>query len=268
MIKLKVNNSELEYDFFEFSGGEIHIKIKQPNLISTQNIMISARLENSLEVMKLIMLVNAVKLCLPKSIHLYLPYLPYARQDRVCDNGEAFSLKVFCNLINDLKLDSVTIMDCHSEVGAALLNDVYNISNVEFIKGLGINTSEMILISPDAGSNKKIGKLAQYVPFDSIVKCDKYRNVKTGQLTGFEVFTNDLEGKPCIIVDDICDGGGTFMGLAQELIKKNAGKLYLIVTHGIFSKGFDDLEQYFEKIYCTDSIKEINHLKVKQIKLF
>lgn len=62
------------------------------------------------------------------------------------------------------------------------------------------------------------------------------------------------------------DGGGTFTGLAKELRNKNAGKLYLAVSHGIFSKGFDGLND-FEKIFTTNSFKDIEHEKVVKIKL-
>ena len=86
-------------------------------------------------------------------------------------------------------------------------------------------------------------------------------------LTGFKVYAEDLKGCDCLIVDDICDGGGTFIGLANELKNKNAGKLYLAVSHGIFSRGFDDLEKCFTKIFTTDSIKKPEHNSLTQIKI-
>jgi ribose-phosphate pyrophosphokinase len=69
-------------------------------------------------------------------------------------------------------------------------------------------------------------------------------------------------------VDDICDGGGTFIGLVDALKKKNAGDLYLAVSHGIFSKGFDELTGSFKTIFTTDSFRDIEGVKgVTQIKL-
>ena len=70
----------------------------------------------------------------------------------------------------------------------------------------------------------------------------------------------------CLIVDHICDGGGTFIGLAEELKKKNAGKLFLAVSHGIFNKGFDDLK-CFDGIFTTDSFRDFEGEEVSQIKL-
>jgi ribose-phosphate pyrophosphokinase len=86
-------------------------------------------------------------------------------------------------------------------------------------------------------------------------------------LAGFEVFANDLKGDDCVIVDDICDGGRTFIGIAQELKMKNAGDIYLCVSHGIFSHGFDELRKYFKKIFTTNSFKDINDEIVKQIEI-
>ena len=82
----------------------------------------------------------------------------------------------------------------------------------------------------------------------------KERDLKTGQLTNFKVFNEDLQNKTCFIIDDICDGGGTFVGTAEALKKIGAQKIILVVSHGIFSKGFD-LEN-IDEIYTTDSYKE------------
>ena len=221
-------------------------------------------------------------------LELLLPYFPGARQDRVMIQGEPLTVKVYTDIINSLKFSRVTIIDPHSEVTTALLDNVEVIDNHKFVLKVlkdtypQRNSNTPILISPDAGSNKKVTKLGQYLSdFNvmDIVKCDKTRNVKDGSITGFEVYTENLNGRDCVIVDDICDGGGTFIGLGKELIKKGCGKMYLVVTHGIFSNGFNGLNRLFEMIYTTDSIKNygpnyasdhFHHLgflpKVKEIK--
>ena len=126
----------------------------------------------------------------------------------------------------------------------------------------------MQLVAPHAGANKKINKLfTETQGFANVIKCDKVRDTKTGALSGFEVFADDLGGKPCMIVDDICDGGRTFIGVAEALKQKNAGDIYLFVTHGIFSQGLDGLSQVFKRIFTTNSIKEIEHPSVMQIKI-
>ena len=83
-------------------------------------------------------------------------------------------------------------------------------------------------------------------------------------MSGFAVYSNDLKGATCVIVDDICDGGGTFLGLATELKAKNAGELILIVTHGIFSKGLESLTSVFDKIYSTNSFSDFENTSTFQ----
>ena len=100
-----------------------------------------------------------------------------------------------------------------------------------------------------------------------VVECGKSRDVKTGKLSRFKVYEEDLEGKTCLVVDDICDGGGTFLGLAKELKKKNAGDLILVVSHGIFSRGFEELLSLYTEIFTTDSFSTVHHENVKQIRL-
>jgi ribose-phosphate pyrophosphokinase len=100
-----------------------------------------------------------------------------------------------------------------------------------------------------------------------VVECSKSRDVKTGRLSGFKVYADDLQGRSCILVDDICDGGGTFIGLAKELKAKNAGALYLAVSHGVFSKGTDLLTEVFDHIFTTDSVQELQSDKVTTLAL-
>jgi len=82
------------------------------------------------------------------------------------------------------------------------------------------------------------------------------------------VYADDLTGKNCLIVDDICDGGGTFMGLAEKLQEKQAGHLFLAVSHGIFSQGLSELQKHFKQIFCTNSIRDYeNRPYLQQINL-
>lgn len=259
------NENEIAFDSFTFHGGEPHIKIKADFDISLP-VMITHRINSFNNLGLLCIAVDALRRMGVKIISAFIPYFPAARQDRVMVMGEALSVKVYADIINHLNLEKVYIFDPHSEVTPALLNNVSVISNHDFIKKVVTQIGTNIkLISPDGGALKKIYKVAEYLGGIEVVEASKSRDVKTGKLTGFKVYYDDLEGSDCLIVDDICDGGGTFIGLAEELKKKNAGKLYLAISHGIFSKGFDELSKYFDKIFTTNSFKDINNEAVVQI---
>lgn len=259
--------NEIEYDYFTFFGGEPHIKIIT-QFSDVEKVTITHRIQSFNDVGLLLLAVNALKNMGIKTLDLLLPYFPAARQDRLMVSGEALSVKVYADIINSQSFNKVTVFDPHSEVTPALLNNCKVIDNFSFIEKVTKQLdNNLVLISPDGGALKKIYKVAAYLKDYEVIECSKSRDVKTGKLSGFKVYADDLQQQDCLIVDDICDGGGTFLGLAKELKSKNAGKLYLAISHGIFSKGFESLAKDFQKIFTTDSFKTIENKAVVQINL-
>ncbi|MEN2401365.1 ribose-phosphate diphosphokinase [Flavobacterium sp. MC2016-06] len=260
------SQKEIEFKNFTFSGGEPHIKIN-PDFDVNQAVTITHRLNSFNDLGLLCLTVDALRRMDVKIISLFIPYFPAARQDRVMIKGEPLSVKVYADIINGMNLEKVFVFDAHSEVTPALVNNCEVIPNHTFIQTVIKNIgNDVKLISPDGGALKKIYKVSEFLGGVEVVECSKSRDVKTGKLSGFKVYNDDLQGTDCLIVDDICDGGGTFVGLAEELKNKNAGKLYLAVSHGIFNKGFEVLD-CFEKIYTTNSFKNFDDERVEVVKL-
>ncbi|MGC4040846.1 MAG: ribose-phosphate diphosphokinase [Flavobacterium sp.] len=261
------NQETIDFQSFTFSGGEPHIKIN-PNFDISKEVTITHRINSFNDLGLLCITVDGLRRMGVKAIKAFIPYFPAARQDRVMIPGEPLSIKVYADIINALNLDKITVFDPHSEVTPALLDNCEVIHNYRFIetvlKSIGSNVK---LISPDGGALKKIYMVTEYLGGKEVVECSKSRNVKDGKLSGFRVYEDDLQQTDCLIIDDICDGGFTFTGLAEELKKKNAGTLYLAISHGIFNKGFDELNKHFSKIYTTNSVKDFDSENVVTIKL-
>jgi ribose-phosphate pyrophosphokinase len=261
------NGEVIHFKSLTFYGGEPHIKI-EPGFDVNQIVTVTHRLKSFNDFGLLCVAIDALKRMGVAKINLFIPYFPAARQDRVMVPGEPLSVKVYADIINAMQLNKVTVFDAHSEVTPALLNNCEVISNhafvAEVVKRLG---STIKLISPDGGALKKIYKVSEYLNGMEVVECGKSRDVKTGKLSGFRVYNDDLGGSDCLIVDDICDGGGTFIGLAEALKAKNAGNLYLAVSHGIFSKGYNVLAGSFTKIFTTNSFRDIDDKNVEQLKI-
>jgi len=242
-----------------FHGGEEHVQLPPGETYvdeagRIEPVFIVARLRCSRDVIELLMTTEALKKRYPYCrFHLKMPYLPYARQDRRCNVGEAFSLKVFTGLINSQGYASVTVYDCHSHVGTGLLD---NCGNVDVATILGRRMHDVIrgktLVSPDAGANSKVFEAGKQLGCP-VVRADKVRDPATGEITFTKVLADDLQKAEVFVIDDICDGGRTFVELAKSLKKVNAGKMSLYVTHGIFSNGFDELLSYYDHIYTTNS---------------
>lgn len=262
--------SEITYQSFKFSGGEIQVKIDQT---FEKSVRILARLDSSDEIFKLILVTDALRREGIKINDVFIPYVPYARQDRVMASGESLAIKVFCDLINSQKYKRVTILDPHSEVTSALLDNVSVLQPdlLGFIK-IKFDIKNSVLVSPDAGALKKIYKTAQTVNFTGdIITCSKKRDVSTGEITDTVVpYNENYYGKDFIILDDICDGGRTFIELAKkikEVYNNNIGQIILGVSHGIFSKGLSVLQQDIDKVFCTNSFSDINNSYVEQLNI-
>ena len=146
-------------------------------------------------------------------------------------------------IVGELRL---VVADPHSEV-TAQLRHFSQAEVVRCFEDAGLFDNDPIVVIPDAGAAKKA---YSWLNGRTVVQALKRRDVHTGKLSGFEVLADDLGGRPCIIVDDICDGGGTFLGLADKLAEANAGPLTLAVTHGLFTKGTDALLEKFDTVAC------------------
>lgn len=234
----------------KFPGGEIRVKI---NEAVANEARIEAMLFDSDDVMTLIMLTDALRELEVEKIRLTMPYIPYARQDRVCNAGEALSIRAFADIINSLNFASVTVYDPHSEVSSALLKRSIVIPRsalmrdhaelFAWIEAAGANQSvPTYLVSPDAGAVKKSYEIAKVFPqFKGIIFAEKVREVSSGNILKTIVHNvpEDINEAKLLICDDICDGGRTFIELANYFTDNGYTpvEVNLYVTHGIFSKG-------------------------------
>lgn len=256
----------IAYEYFLFTGGEPHIRIVQSQDL-IEAVTITCRLNSFESLGKLLLATDALRRMWVKEIHVVIPYFPAARQDRVMTAGEPLSVKVYADLLNSQGYASVTIFDPHSEVAAAVLDKVIAVTNHAFVKACIGNQGDFLLVSPDGGALKKVYKLSEYLGGIEVVECSKKRDIRTGNLSLVQVYDKDLHGKPCYVVDDICDGGSTFIGLAEALKSHNPGPIYLVASHGIFSRGVDLVAEHFTHVYTTDSVRTLQHDKLTQISL-
>lgn len=268
-----LGKGEIDFEKSLFpSKAEVHFKIKNYEDIfignTEEKVLITTRIKSSDDLMFLLMATDTIRRSFDGKIGVLMTYFPYARDDRQMTPCEPFSLKVITSIINNQKYDMVIMFDVHSDVATALIDNSYSVTNHQFVESIVKNDSDYLIVSPDTGAYKKIFKLCQHLKYeDEIIMCNKIRDVSNGVIRSVTVSHDDLRGKNCYIIDDICDGGGTFILLAEELRKRNAGKIYLIVSHGIFSTGIDALHN-IDHIYTTNSFSDLEpHKKLTQIKL-
>lgn len=270
-MNISRNGVNLQYKNWIFPGGEIGVKLNikehfiahaaKTGFFAASNYQtVTARIQNSNDVIELVMLVDALREIDNTPINVVIPYMPYQQQDRVCDIGESFSLKAFANIINSLDFRQVNVFDPHSDVcNNGLINNLKIISRFDILNKWPdlINVaSKCKLISPDAGANKKTAKIAGFLTHKDFIRADKLRNLETGEIIETIVYCDDFKNQDIIVFDDICVGGRTFTGLAKVCKAKNCGKFILYITHGVFSNGVKSLlNNGIDEIYTTNSFK-------------
>ena len=265
-------NKELPVSFLGFSGGERHVQLGE--FAGADSFIIRANLQKADDVFDLLLLADALnaEFEVPR-LNVEIPYLPYARQDRVCAPGQAFSLKVMAGLLRQIQgLEKLVIWDCHSPVGVNLTG-AFNVPAEDIMKAdeaflALINAPNSVLICPDKGAVKRTQNIAKNLGLDAplpIIFCEKVRDPATGQILRTEVKTDDLTGKTAIITDDICDGGFTFIKIAEILKEKNVDQVVLFVTHGIFSKGLNVFDGLIDRVVTTPSFPHKDDLRLTVI---
>ena len=251
--------SPIEIRYITMPGGEPHPIIETHYSIDNENIVIDWRWRDSFDIGVFLTLVDIIKRNKPRSITLFIPYFPGGRQDRVTSYKESFTAIVFADLINNLSLDKVVTFDAHSDVTPALIRNCVNISPEQFIRHELTGTYHKI-ISPDAGALKRSRKVAELYSVD-VIQCSKNRNTKTGEITDIHVPDLGTTTK-FLLVDDICDGGATFVKLMEVIRERYKDiKVDFWASHGIFSKGLSKLFEYFDNIYTTDSLEKASNLQ-------
>jgi ribose-phosphate pyrophosphokinase len=182
---------------------------------------------------------------------LVLPYVPGARQDRVNPTGDVlYTAWSVCEMINLRAFQEVVILDPHSPV---VTNEIVGVT--VYPLRLVANQFEVnpwdAVIAPDKGGQARAEEMAESL-HQSVVYASKVRDVATGRLSGFDV---DVDaGCHYLVSDDICDGGGTFIGLGEK-IREQGATADLFVSHGLFSKATRELKKIYNTIYTTDSLE-------------
>lgn len=210
-------------------------------------------------------------------IELFLPYIPNARMDRVLNSEEVFTLKYFCEFINWLRFDSVIVLDAHSNVAPALLNNCTNLHPIKYIRNAidyvcedkTISEENSVLYFPDYSAAKKYSVLIPEMPYCYGIK---NRDWKTGKILGLDVITNgiDLKQKTVLMIDDIVSYGGSMKYGADKLKELGVDKIFAYATHtensvldknkGTLLKSLEN--NTVERLFTTDSLFTGSHEKI------
>lgn len=281
----QVHNQRVSIHTMTFPGGEVGVNI---NIGSTgpwdtqaqgvARIDLTAKIQNSDQLMAMFLATDALRRVYPfAQIDLLIPYFPYARQDRVCNAGEALSVQVIARLINAQNYATVTVVDPHSPALVAALDRCFVIEQYKAFRSIKSSFREWTIVAPDMGATKKTEDFAKLVGAKDVLYCNKKRNLADGKILGMDILNpEDLRiGSKLLVLDDICDGGRTFVEVARAIEVASPGyhqgkldyTIELAVTHGIFSKGVEVLTDIFDHVYTTDTLPQQANAKLTVVKM-
>ena len=251
--KKRINRMEINLNNYDgvlaksFPDNQPHLNIKDIKEGETVNVICS--ITSCVKLIQLCQVANIIDNAFAIKGTLQIPYLMAARFDRIMEHGDSFDLKVVASIINNLGFRKIEIFEPHSDVSLALINN--SIARSSSFLATYYNKSDSILIVPDAGASKKVDSYLKHnSKIIDVVHCVKKRDLSNGVITLKVLEPDKCLDRNCVIIDDLCDGGGTFIAIAEQIRPKN---LTLIVAHGIFSKGFKHLEKHFNEIIVTNS---------------
>ncbi len=270
----------LTHKVWAFPAGEVGVRLDVENLRfkhDPRDTTITARLNTAADYMELVMVVSALEEWAQAPRRLVLAYVPNGRQDRVCAAGDAFGVLAFARQIAALGFKELVTFDPHSDVTPAVFRALgLKVTVIDQATIIGrfaqLNAwlqpatrnavDRPVFCSPDAGANKKTASLAALYGHDLFIRADKLRDMATGKIKEIVVVNprEDVEGRDILIVDDIGDRCGTFVGLAKALMAKGARSVEVYVTHLLLTAELNSiLDPLFaagvNRVWGTDSYR-------------
>lgn len=267
MLRLIIDNKNVGVSFdYTFKDGGVNCLIaeidrKQYDFMSLSVDPRTPVVNVMLEIKLVLDALEAMNIPRPKKRLLRMPYLPHARADRVFKTGNSRPLHMFLKELAMCDFDSVSILDPHNESALQNYGIKWEIVTQAkcFVEKMmrEIPKENFVIVSPDKGAAKKIDEVAHAIAERGVdcdvVQADKVRNTDN-YITDTTIPEYDYKDKVCMIIDDICDGGRTFIPLARLLKEAGAKRVELFVTHGIFSNGLVELGEFIDRIHCYEII--------------
>lgn len=259
-----VDKSDIKYTISHFPDGEVQITLEE--FSHKDEVNVRCRI-TSAEDLFILMQVSDILVRHGMYFSISIYYLMGMRMDRVMDFNRPFTLKMIVNILDNLGASEVALFCPHSDMSLDLFrktsaHQVYNEVWRGFVSKLVKSTDYQIML-PDSGAVKR---LYGNDPVDNhVLVGQKTRDLKTGAITSIGIANPEaLNGKRILLVDDLCDGGGTFCGLAKAIreINKDA-EIDIIVNHMVNPKGIENLSKTFDHVYFSNSYKDWDCLKAE-----
>jgi ribose-phosphate pyrophosphokinase len=215
--------------------------------------------------MELLIITDALRRASARRITAVIPYFGYARQDRKPGPRTPISAKLVSNLITHAGADRVLTLDLH----AAQIQGFFDIptdnlySSPVMVRDIKerLDVSNVMVVSPDVGGVVRARAFAKRI--DAQLAIVDKRRERAGESEVMNII-GEVQGRTCILVDDIVDSGGTLCNAAEALLERGAREVYAYITHGVLSGGAVAriASSKLKELVITDSILPTEAVRV------
>ena len=222
-----------------FADGECSVSVYEP--VRGKDVFIVQSTCNPVNdnLMELLIMIDAMRRASAGRITAVVPYFGYARQDRKAKSRDPISAKLVANLITAAGADRLLTMDLHADQIQGFFDiPVDNLRGSHlfvkhFVNMFGKGNEDVMVVSPDVGSTARVRQFSMKLGVNMAI-VDKRRE-KANQSEVMNIIGN-VEGKTCILLDDIVDTAGSLVGAAKAIVEIGGAKeVYACVTHGVLS---------------------------------
>jgi ribose-phosphate pyrophosphokinase len=221
-----------------FADMEVFVEVQENMRGEDVYVLQSTSFPANDNLMELLILVDALKRSMARRITAVMPYFGYARQDRRPGPRTPISAKLVANLIERAGVDRVMTVDLH----AGQIQGFFDIPTDNLFAAPTMvrdiqeryGLSNLVVVSPDVGGVVRARGLAKRIGVP-IAICDKRRE-RPGESEVMNVI-GEVNGKRCVLIDDIVDSGGTLVNAANALLEKGATEVVAYITHGVLTGG-------------------------------
>ena len=234
-ISMKLGLNPSKTIIKKFANGETYVNILEDMRNKDVFIMQTSGPQINDNLMETYLKADASRRMGARKIVAIMPNFPYARQERRVEHGEPISARLNMALLHSSGVDEVITTDIHAPAmqGFAREMKMTELSSLrvmsKYLKSKELNPKNLVVVSPDLGGVKRADKLSKEL------ECDKaiiFKNRTGHNQAVAETLLGDVEGKDCIIYDDIIDTAGTITQAAQMLKNHGADKIYICASHG------------------------------------
>ncbi len=260
-----------EDNLAEFANGEVHCRFGESIRGSDVFIIQTHSRPVNESIMEQLIMIDAARRASAKRITAVCPFYGYSRQDRKASGREPITAKLLANMLTTAGVDRVVSVDLHSGQIQGFFDVPFDhLTAMPVLTGYLQRTlgSDVVIVSPDAGRVKVAERFSQHLQADLAIVHKRRPRGFANRVMALDV-VGEVEGRVCVLIDDMIDTAGTMCAAAEQLMEHGAVEVHAMATHGVLSDpAIDRLKNsVISRVVITDTLPLEDDRRIDKIEV-